>query len=355
MSISDNDKKYINTYFSAKQQNVQVNKIFNILKIQQDQESLRLCGEIVKKNNYLLYEKYRNKKPVNITLKTFLQKLNHKSTIDSAQMFHNVIQVQNSKIKSNDMNGSYATIDSIGTSILNSAKIVNNGNILNKPIPTMSRDAAASFSNINQSRSIEEGLKQRELEDRLFNINLQKSPINTDPSQFLVDDPEGTNKKILLDKMKQQANNQYLNTPTQINQPVNTINNNAFEGFLATDIINSPNQQGANINESMTLLSAGLNGVNMNQPQNLQELKSHRDVELRNIHNQIGQPQQPVLQTVPQIPINLSNIDLNKCTPQQLMILQKYVQQQNEISRQTNQPQLPDDQRHQDFFFQTRR
>ena len=69
----------------------QVNNIFSVLKLSFDDDYNELCIKVVKQSNQQLYNYYINKKPSNIPLKKWLQKLNRKSILDTVKKVYKII------------------------------------------------------------------------------------------------------------------------------------------------------------------------------------------------------------------------------------------------------------------------
>ena len=224
----------ITIYFSDKQLQHQINNIFNLLKLPFDDDYNELCIKIVKQSNQQLFDYYINKKPSNIPLKLYLQKLNRKSTLDSAKRIYDIISQK--KFASSNSNNSYASINEIGK---NSFGQIMQGNIhTTRLVPKM--------NDKNDSASIEEKLKMRELETRYLMPRQQFEQNIPNPSIFLEDCPE--NKKIQQQHIKQPQINQQLQQNNQFQQPIqnqqinqqqNFQNNNMMSGFISTDIFNN--------------------------------------------------------------------------------------------------------------------
>ena len=316
MNQQQDVNKIIQIYFSTKQQQIQVKKIMTLLKAPMDDNLIEVCNSIVKRNNYELYQKYCKKKPHNIDAKTYLQKLNHKSTLTSALMFLNYLKTQNNQIQSINNSAAFASITNIGDSILD------NKTIMNKP-PDYSTRYMPEMTQKEDIDNMDDKIKQREREDAQIGLyhNREQPPTNRDPSQFLLNDPDLERKKKLQQagfKQPQQTDQDLKQMQPQQNGDLD----NMFSGFLATDIFNSNNGVSFNVYNDQPFNPDSVN-IN-NRPQSITELENLRKAEISIIpqDQQMNMNQKQQMNYNPQMNMNQNqqmnyNPQINQTTNQQ--------------------------------------
>lgn len=267
----------VKVYFSDKQLQRQINYIFGLLKIPIDDEYYNLCAKIVRSNNKNLFDNYINKKPANVSLQYFLQRLNKKSSLDSAKIFYEKIS-QNNVSASNGMDG-FAPINTIGQNSF--GQFMSNDIQMARMMPKIQTK--------EQEVTIEERLKRRDLEDRMLGLTNRgmQAPISTDPSIFLENCDENRKaRQHHQQQQMQQMNNQL--TSSIIPQTQQSQQNNLMGGFLAPDILES-NQGMANSGiSSLNAIGQPLIDDQMkqqmqnmsNRPVNIQALQQQRQQEI---------------------------------------------------------------------------